>query len=102
MRGSEKASVRLWEYRIIARPYFSKQKGSFVPKKITTFGKLVARLLKESKLTAAELARLAGISESQISLIISGERELRARTLAKILKGAGKPWGWLDENFQLK
>jgi len=72
-----------------------------MPKKDPRFSALIALLLKQTGIKPAELSRLSGVREGQISLFLSSERVPTVETLEKLLKAAGKRWAWLDRNLQL-
>jgi len=77
-------------------------------KRATTYGELVARLLADAdmaayrpakKMTAYRLAKLAGVPQASVSLILSDQRKPSVETLERLLRAAGKEWAWLDENL---
>lgn len=69
--------------------------------KTKTIAKLLMRLMKDTGLRAGKLAAAAGIQESQISFALAGKRTPTLETIGKILRGVGKDWSYLHDNFQL-
>ncbi len=48
-------------------------------------------------LSQSELASRSGLSQQAVSALFRGDRDPSGKTLAAILRGLGKPWGWLDK-----
>lgn len=67
-------------------------------KKLTGYDLIVRRLLDDAGITPYRLAKISGVSASQISRILAGEREPGIQTLERLLRAAGRDWAWLDEN----
>jgi len=62
-----------------------------------TLGQRLVRLRKDADLTQAALAALVGVSQVQISLIESGQREPSVGVLRKLAKALGVSLGAFDE-----
>lgn len=69
------------------------------PRKVTTFGQLIERILEVSGLTAYRLGQRSGITAAQISQYRNAKRKPTAESLWRLLAGAGLPWAWVDENL---
>ena len=62
-------------------------------------GRLAEKLrqvMTERGLRQTELARLSGLTDSTVVLILNGGKA-RIDTVEKILKSIDKKWSWLDE-----
>ena len=49
----------------------------------------VRKILAENDMTQADLARVTGMSESNVCRIVKGNRNVREKTLWRICKGLG-------------
>lgn len=56
------------------------------------FRDAITQELEAQGIKAADLARSAGLAESHVSRILSGEYNPRAATLAKIAEALGRSW----------
>jgi len=73
--------------QLIERPEFRKLYA--IEGLVTEAGEFIARLMREQKVTKAELARRLGRSRAYITQMLSGSTNLTVRTLAEVAYALG-------------
>lgn len=79
----------------------TKKKRNTVPILTDGIGTRISELSKYGK-SKKELAEMAGLSESQLHRIISGESQAKVETIAAIVNGTGCSYDWLMVGEQHK
>lgn len=74
--------------------------GDYNVKKATSYGQAIRRLIDELGTTSYQLGKQAGVTSASLSLILNDKRQPSVTTLELLLRAAGKPWAWLDDNLE--